>query len=61
VNLVHDYIELGREPEARAEAAEVLRVSPGFSLEGVVKGMPGNWQGATQQRYLADLRKAGLK
>ena len=34
-NLVHAYSELGREQEARAEAAEVLRVSPGFSLEDV--------------------------
>jgi hypothetical protein len=58
LNLVRDYIELGREPEARAEAAEVLRISPGFSLEKVTKRMPGDtWK----QRYLADLRKAGLE
>ena len=60
VNLVYAYSELGREQDARAEAAEVLRLSPGFSLEGVER-IPGNWQGALGQRYLSDLRKAGLK
>jgi adenylate cyclase len=59
-NLVYAYSELGREQDARAEAAEVLRVSPGFSLEDVQR-MPGNWQGPLGQRYLSDLRKAGLK
>ena len=60
VNLVYAYSELGREQDARAEAAEVLRLSPQFSLEGVER-IPGNWQGPLGRRYLADLRKAGLK
>ena len=60
VNLIHSYSRLGREQDARAEAAEVLRLSPGFSLEEVER-MPGDWQGAEGQRYLSDLRKAGLK
>jgi len=60
VNLVYAYSELGREQDARAEAAEVLRISPHFSLEGV-ESIPGNWQGPLGQRYLSDLRKAGLK
>jgi adenylate cyclase len=60
VNLVYAYSELGREQDARAEAAEVLRISPRFSLEEVER-MPGNWQGPLGQRYLSDLRKAGLK
>jgi hypothetical protein len=60
VNLVYAYSELGREQDARAEAAEVRRISPGFSLEEMQR-MPGNWQGPEGQRYLADLRKAGLK
>ena len=58
--LIHSYSELGREQDARAEAAEVLRLSPRFSLEGVER-RPGNWQGPEGQRYLSDLRKAGLK
>ena len=60
VNLVYAYSELGRQQDARAEAAEVLRISPGFSLEEVER-MPGNWHGPLGQRYLSDLRKAGLK
>jgi adenylate cyclase len=59
-NLVYAYSELGREHDARAEAAEVLRISPRFSLEEVER-MPGSWQGPFGQRYLSDLRKAGLK
>jgi len=35
--LVCAYSELGREENARKEAAQVLRVSPGFSLEGMRK------------------------
>jgi adenylate cyclase len=31
--LVVDYIELGREQKARAEAAEILRISPNFSVD----------------------------
>ena len=34
------YSELGREEEARAEAAEVLRLNPNFSLEGVRQIVP---------------------
>jgi adenylate cyclase len=60
VNLVYAYSELGREQDARAEAAEVLRISPGFSVEGM-ESMPGNWKGPSGQRFLSDLRKAGLK
>jgi adenylate cyclase len=41
-NLIHSYSKLGREQDARAEAAEVLRVSPRFSLREV-KRIPGDW------------------
>ncbi len=60
VNLVYAYSELRRERDARAEAAEVLRISPRFSLEEMER-MPANWHGPLGQRYLSDLRKAGLK
>ena len=53
-------IELGRNDDARAEAAEVLRLSPHYSL--------ATWQQAyplkdpvLQGRWRTDLRKAGLK
>jgi len=54
---------LGREEEAFDEAAEVLRVSPGFSLEKVPHQVSGgnNWQDPGIQRYLSILRKAGVK
>jgi TolB-like protein/class 3 adenylate cyclase/Tfp pilus assembly protein PilF len=60
VNLALLYSELGREQEARAEVAEVLRLSPNFSLEGVRRTWPYK-DPAVTERMLAALRKAGLK
>jgi adenylate cyclase len=54
------YSELGREAEARAEAAEVLRLNPKFSLEIHKERMPIK-DPAALERHLAALRKAGLK
>lgn len=54
------YSELGREEEARAEAAEVLKISPNFSLERWRQQSPYKDQ-AVSERMLAALRKAGLK
>jgi len=54
------YAELGREEEARAEAAEVLGINPNFSLE-VWRQMIPFKDPAELERYLAGLRKAGLK
>lgn len=63
-NLAVCYVELGREEEARAEAAEVLRRNPSFSVEAV-------WRKENQpfkddptpilERTYAAARKAGLK
>ncbi len=57
--LAISYSELGRESDARAEAAEVIRISPQFVLrdqkQGFVKDV------ALAERWNADLRKAGLK
>ena len=61
VHLILSYSDLGREQDAQAEAAEVLRISPLFSLEEIEKKMPGNWQGPVGQQFLSVLRKAGLK
>jgi adenylate cyclase len=62
VFLVFAYSELGRQQEAREEAAEVLRVSAGFSLEKMQQRMRGNsWQDPRAQHFLAVLRKVGLK
>jgi adenylate cyclase len=59
-NLVVDYTELGREDEARAEAAELLRINPQFSLDAWMQMIPYK-DPAWRKRYYADLRKAGLK
>jgi adenylate cyclase len=58
--LTISYSELGREAEARAEAAEVLRLSPTYSLD-VVRQTWSYKDPADLERTLAALRKAGLK
>jgi adenylate cyclase len=59
-SLAGTYSALGREEEARAEAAEVLRINPKFSLEGLKRRLPFKDPAAVEP-YLANLRKAGLK
>ena len=54
------YSELGQAVEAQAEAAEVLRLNPQFSLEVHKQRMPIK-DPAVLERHLAALRKAGLK
>jgi adenylate cyclase len=54
------YIRLGREEEARAAAAEVLRIVPKFSLERFAKTAPYKNQ-AYREQVIDALRKAGLK
>jgi tetratricopeptide (TPR) repeat protein len=54
------YSELGKETEARAEAAEVLRINPKFSLEVHRQRVPIK-DPAMLERHIAALRKAGLK
>jgi adenylate cyclase len=54
------YSELGRDRDARDQAAEILRNSPNFSLRAEKERMAIQDE-ALADRYLADLRKAGLK
>jgi tetratricopeptide (TPR) repeat protein len=54
------YSGLGQEAEARAEATEVLRLNPNFSLE-VHKQREPIKDPAVLERHIAALRKAGLK
>jgi adenylate cyclase len=54
------YSELGQKEEARAEAAEVLRLNPNFSLEALKQRLLYK-DPAVTERILAALRKAGLK
>jgi len=53
ISLTATYSMMGREKEARAEAAEVLRINPKFSLDDYAKRNP--------QNVVDALRKAGLK
>ncbi len=57
--LAASYIELGREEEARAAVAEVLRLSPRASLQFFRQNFPYK-DPAVLQRFLDDLRKAGM-
>jgi hypothetical protein len=50
----------GRDEEARAEAAEVLRIQPKFSFQKVEKKHLYRKK-ADREQFLGALRKAGLK
>jgi adenylate cyclase len=50
----------GREEEARAEAAEVLRISPKFTIAKFEKKLTYKKK-ADREQFLGALRKAGLK
>jgi adenylate cyclase len=54
------YAELGRLEEARAEVAAVLRLNPNASLEGLKQNLPFH-DPVALERFLAALRKAGLR
>ncbi|MBI4767426.1 MAG: tetratricopeptide repeat protein [Deltaproteobacteria bacterium] len=60
LQLAFTYILMGREKEARAEAAEVIRINPKFSLDYYAKALPVKDQSAID-KYIGILRKAGLK
>jgi adenylate cyclase len=59
LSLISAYVGLGRDQDARAEAAEVMRISPHYALPppqtGVFKDPAQN------ERWDKDARKAGLK
>jgi adenylate cyclase len=54
------HIMIGQEEEARAEAAEVLRINPNFSLDSLTRSLPFKEQSMIDS-YIGALRKAGLK
>jgi adenylate cyclase len=57
--LIACYVELGRDEEARAEASEVMRINPQFSL-GVQK-QRSPLKEPLRDRLFGDMAKAGLK
>jgi adenylate cyclase len=60
LSLAATYIEMGREKEARSEAAEVLRMNPKFSLDNFAKTLYFKDQ-SVKEKHVDALRKAGLK
>ena len=58
--LAMSYGELGQDEKARAEAAEVLRINPKFSVEVLRQASPIKDR-ALRERLFDGLRKAGLK
>ncbi|MGD9046027.1 MAG: adenylate/guanylate cyclase domain-containing protein [Desulfobacterales bacterium] len=60
VRMTAVYSDLGREQEARAEAAEVLRIKPDFSVENYARANPFKDNAIVEHRK-GLLRKAGLK
>jgi adenylate cyclase len=59
IHMAVSYIRLGQEKEARAAAAEILRINPKFSLGRYAKILP--FPEPVADRLIEDLRKAGLK
>jgi adenylate cyclase len=60
INLSATYIMMGREKEARVEAAEVLRINPKFSVDAYAKRLTSKDQSVIDN-FIDALRKAGLK
>jgi adenylate cyclase len=60
LGLAATYSMMGREQEARAEAAEVLRINPKFSVDSYAKRLRLKDQ-STLDNFINALRKAGLK
>ena len=58
--LAEAYVGLGQMDKARAQAEEVLKIDPKFSLEGAAKRLTAYKDPAIGERRLAALRKAGL-
>jgi TolB-like protein/Flp pilus assembly protein TadD len=60
VNMAVTYIMMGREEEAHAEAAEVLRLNPNFSADAYARSLTYKDQSEID-KYLSALRKTGLR
>ena len=61
LGLAVTYASMGREKEARAEGAEVLRIDPKFTIERYLKGVPKSRDQSKVDHFVESLRKAGLK
>jgi adenylate cyclase len=59
VTLAAAHAQLGQLAEARAEAAEVLRINPGFTIEGIKRLLVFKDPKDVEQ-VIDGMRKAGL-
>jgi adenylate cyclase len=60
VALAAAYVRLGRLGEARAEAAEVLRIEPTYTIDRAERTLRRFSSPEHAEKYFGDLRKAGL-
>jgi adenylate cyclase len=60
LSLIVSYVMSGYEKEARAQAQEVLRIDPSFSLGHLARGLPFK-NDSDNERVVDALRKAGLE
>jgi adenylate cyclase len=61
LTLAAAYAQLGQFEEARAEAAEVIRINPGFTIEGYKRFILMVYKDPKDAEHRLDgLRKAGL-
>jgi adenylate cyclase len=62
IGLAGTYSLMGREKEARAEATEVLRINPKFSVDSWKKSLASLYKDQSEtEKIVNSLRKAGLK
>ena len=60
IGLTYNYVASGREEEARHQAQELLRLDPAFSVDRYPE-IDYFKDKETKERFVANLRKAGLK
>jgi adenylate cyclase len=58
--LAATYAQLGRMEEARAEAAEVLRIHPDYTVTGTARRIMAFKSAEDAEHFFDGLRKAGL-
>ena len=59
LSLAGSYVYSGREDEARAVVADIMRIDPNFSLERLRRAQP--WKEAGGDGFVEEMRKLGLK
>jgi adenylate cyclase len=57
---MHPYAQLGQLENARAEAAEVLRINPKYTIDGTQRQLSVFKRSEDAKHFFDGLRKAGL-